>query len=63
MTPTVPTAAQRILHFILPVLFVTMSAVFLAVPYGMGQWPGGDAPPEYRLLACVAGQASAFRGS
>lgn len=62
MTRYHPTPSQRVLHFILPVLFVTMSAVFLAVPYGMGQQPG-EAAARPDLLACAAQEAGVFRGT
>lgn len=71
MPPHAPTATQRVLHFILPVLFLTMSAVFLTVPYGMGQWPGADTTASHAaiadgastLLACSQGRPDTFRGT
>lgn len=63
MTQTAPTPVERVLHFILPVVFLTMSAVFLAVPYGMGKWPGDGAAGQPDLLACAAEAPGVFRGT
>lgn len=40
MTKTHPSTVMRVLHVALPTLFLTMSTVFVAVPYQIGQWPG-----------------------
>lgn len=63
MPTPAPTPTQRVLHFILPVLFLTMSAVFVTVPYGMGQWPGTGTDHPATLLACSAQQPDGFRGT
>lgn len=63
MTQITPTPVQRVLHFILPVIFMTMSAVFLAVPYGMGKWPGDATVGQPALLACAAEAPGGFRGT
>lgn len=63
MTKIAPTPVERVLHFILPVVFLTMSAVFLAVPYSMGQQPGSTADGQPALLACAAESPSVFRGT